>query len=78
MKRREFVAAASVATVFAASADLAFAQAGGTLGVLLLHGKQSRPNTPGFNDISSKLSGIGAKVLVPSMPWEGQAGSASP
>ncbi|MDP2378591.1 alpha/beta fold hydrolase [Reyranella sp.] len=72
MKRREFVAGASVATAFAASADLAFAQSGGTLGVLLLHGKQSRPGTPGLNDISSKLSGIGARVFVPSMPWEGQ------
>lgn len=72
MKRRKFFAGASVATAFVASADLAFAQAGGTLGVLLLHGKQSRPGTPGLNDISSKLSGIGARVLVPSMPWEGQ------
>jgi pimeloyl-ACP methyl ester carboxylesterase len=72
MKRREFVTAASIATTFAASAHPVFAQAGGTLGVLLMHGKQSRPGTPGLNDISSKLSGIGAKVLVPSMPWEGQ------
>lgn len=72
MKRRRFLVGASAATVFAASADLAFSQAGGTLGVLLLHGKQSRPGTPGLNDISSKLSGIGARVLVPSMPWEGQ------
>ena len=72
MKRREFVAGASVATAFAASTDLAFAQAGGTLGVLLMHGKQGRPNTPGLNDITSKLSGIGARVLVPSTPWEGQ------
>lgn len=72
MKRRNFFAGASAATAFVSLADLAFAQAGGTLGVLLMHGKQSRPNTPGFNDIASKLSGIGAKVLVPSMPWEGQ------
>ncbi|MDP1841665.1 MAG: alpha/beta fold hydrolase [Reyranella sp.] len=72
MKRREFFAGASVATTLITSADLAFAQAGGTLGVVLLHGKQSRPGTPGLNDISSRLSGIGAKVLVPSMPWEGQ------
>ncbi len=72
MKRREFVVAATAATTFVASADLAFAQAGGPLGVVLMHGKQSRPGTPGLNDISSKLSGIGARVLVPSMPWEGQ------
>lgn len=72
MKRRSFLAGTSAATGFVSLADLAFAQAGGTLGVVLLHGKQSRPGTPGFNDISSRLSGIGAKVLVPSMPWEGQ------
>ena len=71
MKRREFVVSASATTALASSVDLAFAQAGGTLGVVLMHGKQSRPGTPGLNDISSKLSGIGAKVLVPSMPWEG-------
>ncbi len=69
MKRRNFLAGASAATAFLSQADLAHAQAGGTLGVVLLHGKQSRPGTPGFNDISSKLSG---KVLVPAMPWEEQ------
>jgi len=69
MKRRNFLAGASAATAFLSQADLAYAQAGGTLGVVLLHGKQSRPGTPGFNDISSKLSG---KVLVPAMPWEEQ------
>ena len=72
MKRRNFVVAVSAATALVSQADLALAQAGGTLGVLLMHGKQGRPNTPGLNDISSKLTGIGARVLVPSMPWEGQ------
>ncbi|MDI1284824.1 MAG: alpha/beta fold hydrolase [Reyranella sp.] len=72
MKRREFFAGVSAAATFAASTDLAIAQAGGTFGVLLMHGKQGRPGTPGLNDISSKLSGIGARVLMPSMPWEGQ------
>ncbi len=71
MKRRDFVVRASVAATLVSQANLALAQGGGSLGVVLMHGKQGRPNTPGFNDISSRLAGIGARVLVPSMPWAG-------
>lgn len=71
MKRRDFVVGASAAATLVSQADLALAQGGGTLGVVLMHGKQGRPNTPGLNDISPKLVGIGAWVFVPAMPWAG-------
>lgn len=72
MKRRLFVANASALAGLLTSADLAFAQAGGTLGVVLMHGKQSRPNTPGLGDIAAKLSSAGIRSVVPTMPWSGQ------
>jgi len=72
MKRRNFFLGGPALVALVSQAGLSFAQAGGTLGVVLLHGKQSRPNTPGLNDISARLSSIGARVLVPAMPWEGQ------
>jgi hypothetical protein len=39
MKRRNFLLGAAHATAFVSLSDLAFAQAGGTLGVVLLRGK---------------------------------------
>ena len=47
----------------------AAAAAQGTTGVILMHGKQSSPNTPGLRDIASKAEAAGMKVVVPSMPW---------
>lgn len=72
MKRRTFVTSASAFAGLLGSTDLAFAQAGGALGVVLMHGKQSRPNTPGLGDIVSKLSSAGIKSVAPTMPWSGQ------
>lgn len=70
MKRRNFVAGMSAATTLVAAADLAFAQAGGTLGVILMHGKQASPGkAAGLRDIASKAESAGMKVVVPSMPW---------
>jgi esterase/lipase len=69
MKRRNFVAGVSVATTLVSAADLAFAQAGGTLGVILMHGKQVSQNSPGLRDIASKLESAGMKVVIPLMPW---------
>jgi pimeloyl-ACP methyl ester carboxylesterase len=45
------------------------ASAQGTTGIILMHGKQSSPNTPGLRDIASKAEAAGMKVVVPSMPW---------
>ena len=45
------------------------AAAQGTVGVILMHGKQSSPNTAGLRDIASKAQAAGMKVVVPSMPW---------
>jgi pimeloyl-ACP methyl ester carboxylesterase len=45
------------------------AAAQGTVGVILMHGKQGSPNTPGLRDIASKAQAAGMKVVVPSMPW---------
>ena len=47
MKRRDFVVGASAVAALGSQADLAQAQAGGTLGVLLMHGKQGRRREPG-------------------------------
>lgn len=70
MKRRNFVTGASAATAFVSASDLAFAQAGGRLGVILMHGKQGSPGkAPGLRDITSKLESAGIKTVVPSMPW---------
>ncbi|MSP75372.1 MAG: alpha/beta fold hydrolase [Rhodospirillaceae bacterium] len=70
MKRRNFVAGASAATALVSAVDLAFAQAGGTLGVILMHGKQASPGkSAGLRDIASKLEGAGMKAVVPLMPW---------
>jgi pimeloyl-ACP methyl ester carboxylesterase len=70
MKRRNFVTGASAATAFVSAADRAFAQAGGRLGVILMHGKQGSPGkAPGLRDIASKLESAGIKTVVPLMPW---------
>lgn len=70
MKRRNFVAGASAATALVSAVDLSFAQAGGRLGVILMHGKQASPGkAPGLRDISSKLESAGIKTVVPTMPW---------
>jgi len=69
MKRRSFVAGASAATALVSVAELAFAQAGGTLGVILMHGKQSSNRAPGLRDIASKAESAGMKAVVPLMPW---------
>lgn len=70
MKRRTFVAGASAATAFVSAADLTFAQAGGTLGVILMHGKQASPQkSQGLRDIASKLESAGMKTVMPLMPW---------
>lgn len=69
MKRRNFVTGASAATALVFATDLAFAQAGGTLGVIWMHGKQSSNRTPGLRDIASKAESAGMKVVVPLMPW---------
>jgi pimeloyl-ACP methyl ester carboxylesterase len=45
------------------------AVAQGAVGVILMHGKQSSPNTAGLRDIASKAEAAGMKVVVPSMPW---------
>lgn len=68
MKRRTF-AGASAATALVSAAEVAFAQAGGTLGVILMHGKQSSNRAPGMRDIASKAESAGMKVVVPLMPW---------
>ncbi|CAN5672708.1 hypothetical protein BH11PSE3_BH11PSE3_48480 [soil metagenome] len=70
MNRRTFVAGAAAATALVTAADFAFAQAGGRLGVILMHGKQSSPGkSAGLRDIASKLESAGIKTVVPSMPW---------
>jgi pimeloyl-ACP methyl ester carboxylesterase len=56
----------AIAVVLALAAPAA---AQGTIGVILMHGKQSSPNTPGLRDIASKAEAAGMKVVVPSMPW---------
>jgi pimeloyl-ACP methyl ester carboxylesterase len=58
--------ALAVAVVLALAAPAA---AQGTVGVILMHGKQGSPNTPGLRDIASKAESAGMKVVVPSMPW---------
>jgi dienelactone hydrolase len=46
------------------------AVAQGTVGVILMHGKQGSPGkAPGLRDIASKLESAGMKVVVPLMPW---------
>ena len=57
---------AAVAVVLGMAATAA---AQGTTGVILMHGKQSSPNTAGLRDIASKAEAAGMKVVVPSMPW---------
>lgn len=47
------------------------AEAQGTVGLIYLHGKQGRAETPGSGDIASKAQSAGMKVIVPSMPWAG-------
>lgn len=69
MKRRTFVTGASAATALVSAADAAIAQAGGMLGVIWMHGKQSSNRTPGLRDIASKAESAGMKVVVPLMPW---------
>ena len=53
------------------------AAAQGTVGVILMHGKQGSPNTPGLRDIASKAESAGMKVVVPSMPGARAAGRRS-
>jgi pimeloyl-ACP methyl ester carboxylesterase len=55
--------------IFVLLAMAAPAAAQGPVGVILMHGKQSSPNTPGLRDIASKAEAAGMKVVVPSMPW---------
>jgi pimeloyl-ACP methyl ester carboxylesterase len=55
--------------VLACLGPAAPAGAQGPIGVILMHGKQSSPNTPGLRDIASKAESAGMKVVVPSMPW---------
>ncbi|MEI7871628.1 MAG: alpha/beta fold hydrolase [Alphaproteobacteria bacterium] len=70
MKRRHFVVGATAATALVSATDRAFAQAGGKLGVILMHGKQSSPGkAAGLRDIASKLESAGMKAVAPSMPW---------
>jgi esterase/lipase len=74
MKRRSFIAGASAAAALVSTTDLAFAQAGGVTGVILMHGKQGSPGkAPGLRDIASKLESAGMKAVVPSMPWSEDA-----
>src|SRR5690242_11700381 len=56
----------AIAVLLAVAAPAA---AQGTVGVILMHGKQGSPNTPGLRDIASKAQAAGMKVVVPSMPW---------
>jgi pimeloyl-ACP methyl ester carboxylesterase len=58
-----------VAAVAVVLGMAAAAAAQGTTGVILMHGKQSSPNTAGLSDIASKAQAAGMKVVVPSMPW---------
>ncbi|HLM11116.1 MAG TPA: alpha/beta hydrolase [Reyranella sp.] len=64
---RRAVAAILVALAWLGVAAPATAQ--GAIGVILMHGKQSSPNTAGLRDIASKAEAAGMKVVVPSMPW---------
>jgi dienelactone hydrolase len=61
-----FMAAALASMCWMASP----AAAQGTIGVILLHGKQGSPQkAQGLRDIASKLESAGMKVVMPSMPW---------
>lgn len=66
MKRRAFAAGLVAAAGFA----LPLSAQGVTLGVVLMHGKQSSARkAEGLRDLSGKLQSGGAKVIVPDMPW---------
>jgi len=50
------------------------ASAGGTIGVVVLHGKDSKPPHRGVAAFASQLSSEGFLVETPEMPWSGRRG----
>lgn len=68
--RRGFTAVAWGGLVSLSTMRSPLAQAG-SIGIILMHGKQSNYRVAGLQDVASKAQSAGMKAVVPEMPWAG-------
>lgn len=68
--RRGFTAVAWGSLVSLSTMRSPLAQAG-SIGIILMHGKQSNYRVAGLQDVASKAQSAGMKAVVPEMPWAG-------